>query len=105
MKSETIVSTNKEWNDFRPTITVITPLYNREDTILRAMNSLAKQTMTDFEYIVVDDGSTDNSASVVLDFMEKTHIPMMVIQKNNGGVHTARNIAIKAARGGVLLLP
>lgn len=94
------IETNSKWDlNKLPYVTIVTPVYNREDTILRAMRSIENQSYKNIEYIVVDDGSTDNVASIVLDFMQKTWIPMMFIRKENGGVHTARNIAIKYARG------
>lgn len=100
MDKKIYVEMNKAWNrNPNPYVTVVTPVYNREKTILRAMETIEKQTFKNIEYIVVDDGSTDNSVEIVLKFMKKTWLPMMLIKKNNGGVHTARNIAIKYARG------
>lgn len=95
-----IIMKNNAWNSNEtPYVTVVTPSYNREKTILRAMRSIENQTYRNIEYIVVDDGSTDNSSEIISNFMNNTWIPMMLIKKENGGVHTARNIAIKYARG------
>lgn len=100
MDRDIYIKTNNIWSkNSTPYVTVVTPVYNREKTILCAMKTIERQTFKDIEYIVVDDGSIDNSAEIVLDFMKKTTLPMMLIKKKNGGVHTARNIAIKYARG------
>ena len=100
MDRDIYIKTNNIWSkNSTPYVTVVTPVYNREKTILCAMKTIERQTFKDIEYIVVDDGSIDNSAETVLDFMKKTSLPMMLIKKKNGGVHTARNIAIKYARG------
>ena len=93
--------TNSNWETKKLVVSVITPVYNRNDTIMRALRSIADQTFKDFEYIIVDDGSTDDTASIIKEYLEKVSFPMMFIQKENGGVHTARNAAIKRARGRV----
>lgn len=94
------ITCNSKWKDMNsPYITVVTPVFNREDTVLRAMESIGRQSFRDFEYIVVNDGSTDGSEKIILDFLSKDIVPMLYIRKKNGGVHTARNMAIKYARG------
>lgn len=92
--------TNSHWNDMqKPYVTIITPIYNRSKTIKRALSSVEKQSYKEFEYILVDDGSTDNIDSIIEHFILTTSIPTMYIKKSNGGVHTARNIGVKHARG------
>lgn len=86
-----------------PFITVITAVYNREKTIERAMLSVERQEYRNIEYIVVNDGSTDQSNDIIINFMKKSGLPMMYIKKKNGGVHTARNLGIKNARGEMYL--
>lgn len=79
-----------------PRISIIVPAYNRADTIMRAVRSAQAQTLTDWELIVVDDGSTDNTAEV-LAAIEDSRIS--VIRQKNGGMTVARNAGIQVARG------
>lgn len=92
---------NKYWEyeGRTPRVSVTTAVYNMADVLLRAMESVEKQSYHDFEYIVVDDGSVDEIDKIVFPFMEKTSIPFMYIKKKNGGVHTARNAAYRYMRG------
>ncbi len=77
-------------------ISVIIPLYNKADTIARALNSVLSQTYKDYEIILVDDGSKDNGASIV----EKMSVPgLRIIRQENAGVAAARNRGIKEAKG------
>lgn len=76
-------------------ISVIIPLYNKEPYIERTIRSVLSQTFGEFEIVVVDDGSTDNSAAVV----EGMHQPLVrLIRQENGGVSAARNRGIEEAR-------
>ena len=79
-------------------VSVIIPSYNREKTIARAVNSILNQTFNDFELILVDDGSSDDSGKICDEYAEKD-MRVRVIHKQNGGVSSARNIGIEAARG------
>lgn len=79
-----------------PKISVVIPLYNKEKSISRTVDSVLSQTFTNFELIIVNDGSTDKSLSVV---SEITDSRIQVIDKPNGGVSSARNRGISAARG------
>ncbi|MCD8044777.1 MAG: glycosyltransferase, partial [Tannerellaceae bacterium] len=84
---------NERWNKVNPKITVVTPVYNRRNLILRTMYSVEKQKFRDFEYIIVDDGSTDRVEEVVLPFMEATEIPMEFCPKYvRGGGYTPQEI-------------
>lgn len=75
---------------------VVIPLYNKELSIQKTLNSVLSQTYTNYEIIVVDDGSTDESALQVLKIVDKR---IKLIQKENGGVSCARNKGILAAKG------
>lgn len=77
---------------------VIIPIYNREKSIKKCIDSILRQSEKDFELILVDDGSTDNSLKICKDF-EKTDNRIIVIHKENGGVSSARNAGIDVARG------
>jgi glycosyltransferase involved in cell wall biosynthesis len=80
-----------------PTVTVIIPTYNRAHFIGRAISSVLSQTYSDFELIVVDDGSTDNTAKVVGGF--KDHRIVYFKHKSNLGISAARNTALRVSRG------
>jgi len=76
-------------------ITVFTPTYNRENLLKRLYESLVAQTDYDFIWMVVDDGSTDNTKEVILQFQKTTPFKIEYIYKENGGLHTGYNEAIK----------
>lgn len=76
-------------------ITVFTPAYNRADTIKRTYESLLRQTSKDFEWLIIDDGSTDNTEEVVRPWLDEQKIPVRYIKKANGGLFTAYNTAIE----------
>jgi glycosyltransferase involved in cell wall biosynthesis len=80
-----------------PKISVIIPTYNRVHLIGKAIKSVLNQTYQDFEIIVVDDGSTDNTEEVVKSFTDiKIHY---ICHKHNRGASAARNTGIKVSRG------
>uniref|UniRef100_A0AB33J5M8 Glycosyltransferase family 2 protein n=1 Tax=Prevotella sp. GTC17259 TaxID=3236795 RepID=A0AB33J5M8_9BACT len=80
-------------------ITVFTPTYNRADLLRRLYQSLKAQTDKDFEWLIVDDGSTDTTADVVHLMIEESLFPIRYIYKSNGGKHTAINRGVKEAAG------
>lgn len=84
----------------RPSVSVIIPTYNREETIARAIQSVLKQTFQDFEIIVVDDGSTDRTRAVVEGFCDP-RIRYLRHEQNRGAA-AARNTGIRTARGAYL---
>lgn len=76
-------------------ITVFTPTYNRADLLTRCYQSMCKQTSKDFLWMVIDDGSTDNTRSLVREWITTNHeIEIQYYYKENGGLHTAYNEAI-----------
>jgi glycosyltransferase involved in cell wall biosynthesis len=87
-----------------PLFTVFTPTYNRAHTIGRVYESLRAQTFRDFEWLVVDDGSKDNTRDVIEGFAREADFPIRYVYKENGGKHTARNLAMKHARGELFLV-
>ncbi len=77
-----------------PTLTIITPTYNRAKLLRQCWNSLNQQTCKDFQWLVVDDGSTDDTSAVVEEMMALDHEYMFqYVKKDNGGKHTALNYA------------
>ena len=81
-------------------VSVIIPMYNAEEVVIRAIESARAQTYRRLEIIVVDDGSTDDSRAVVKKYISKTGAKnIRLITKKNGGVSSARNAGIKEAKG------
>ncbi|MBR6917665.1 MAG: glycosyltransferase family 2 protein [Clostridia bacterium] len=79
------------------TLTVFTPTYNRAHLLRRVYASLTEQSCGDFVWMIVDDGSTDDTESVVASFISEGKIEIDYIKKANGGKHTAINCAIERA--------
>lgn len=79
--------------------TVFTPTYNRAHTLHRVYDSLCAQTLRDFEWIVIDDGSTDNTAEVVADWIKTADFPIRYFKQEHAGKHIAHNFAAREARG------
>jgi len=86
-------------SDFRYTFTVFTPTYNRAQLLPRVYECLEKQTFRDFEWLVVDDGSTDNTPEVINELKRKASFPVRYVTKPNGGKPTAVNRGAKDAEG------
>lgn len=80
-------------------VSIITPTYNRGYILSQCYESLKKQTCKDFEWIIVDDGSTDNTEQVVKSFIEENNVCLSYIRQENGGKHRAHNTAVKEAKG------
>lgn len=73
-------------------LTIITPTYNRADCLRDCWSSLCAQTVPDFQWLIVDDGSTDETAAVVKELQERTTaFQIDYLHKSNGGKHTALN--------------
>lgn len=81
-------------------ITVFTPTYNRAYIIKNLYDSLKRQTFTDFEWVVVDDGSIDNTENLFADLMSQDNgFPIIYKKTENGGKHRAINCGVKLAQG------
>src|SRR5215510_618603 len=78
-----------------PPVSVIMPTFNRADTIKRAIRSVQAQTFTDWELIVVDDGSTDNTVALI----EGCDPRLKLIRQENQGTAGARNAGLHASAG------
>lgn len=81
------------------TLTVFTPTYNRAATLPRLYESLLAQRAGDFEWLVVDDGSTDDTAQLLQRYAAEQRLCMRYIRKENGGKHTAYNLGLEQAAG------
>ena len=82
-------------------ISIIIPAYNAEKYITETINSVLNQTYTDWELIIIDDGSTDNTAKIIKQFCEKDDRIKYYYQEN-GGVSSARNLGIEKAEGNII---
>ena len=78
-------------------LTVFTPAYNRAHTLPRTYESLCRQDCKDFVWLVVDDGSSDNTADLIRNWQEQENgFEIRYLYKENGGMHTAHNAAYEA---------
>lgn len=84
-------------------LTILTPTYNRAGLLADCHASLCRQTCRDFEWLIVDDGSTDDTEAVIRGFLAED-FPIRCIPKPNGGKHTALNTAHPYIRGRYVLI-
>lgn len=84
-----------------PSVSLIVPVYNAGRFIVECLDSIASQTHADFEAIIVDDGSTDNSVDLIEDFCKKDR-RFRVVRVSHGGVSKARNAGIDLSKGGLI---
>lgn len=81
-----------------PLVSIIVPVYNAEKYLPRCINSILSQTIQDFELLLINDGSLDNSYAICEQYASKDG-RIHVFSKGNGGVSSARNIGLKEAKG------
>ena len=79
--------------------TVFTPTFNRRELIGRVYESLLAQTFSAFEWLVVDDGSTDGTAGRIAQWAQSAPFPILYISQHHQGKHRAYNKALASARG------
>ena len=84
--------------DMEKKISVIVPVYNKEKTITKCINSILSQSYENIEVIAVDDGSSDNSLNILKE-LEKSDNRLTVIHQDNNGVSSARNAGLERAKG------
>jgi glycosyltransferase involved in cell wall biosynthesis len=89
--------------EYKHTFTVFTPTYDRAYTLHRVFNSLKEQTFRDFEWLIVDDGSTDNTESLVKGWEKEVDFPIRYYYQENSGHQMAFNRGVKEAFGGLFL--
>lgn len=93
---------NKETFDF--TFTVFTPTYNRINTLHRVYDSLKRQTFRDFEWLIIDDGSSDGTGRLVCQWQKENQFPIRYIWNENKGINRSINQGVWAARGRYFLI-
>lgn len=87
-------------------LSILTPSYNRANYLPAIFRCLCQQTMATFEWLIVDDGSTDDTAHVVKTIQQSktTAFPIRYFHKANGGKHTAVNLGVKQTQGELVLI-
>lgn len=81
-----------------PRLSVVVPVYNTEKYLHRCVNSILAQTFTDFELLLIDDGSKDSSGVICDDYVARDS-RVRVFHKENGGVSSARNLGLEHSQG------
>lgn len=84
-------------------ITVFTPAYNRKKELERLYNSLLNQDYNDFEWLIVDDGSSDDTENYVKGLIKENKIEINYVKKENGGKPSAYNKGLDYAKGNIFL--
>lgn len=98
-QQDTDLTCDKSSTDgFGTLISVVVPIYNVEAYVRECLTSIERQTFSDYEVIIVDDGATDSSAIIAQEFVIK-HTNWQIIHKENGGLSSARNVGIEHAKG------
>lgn len=85
-----------------PLVSIIVPIYNAEKTLHRCIDSILKQTYTNYELLLINDGSTDGSSYICFDYQNAENNKesrIKILNKPNGGVSSARNAGLEMAKG------
>lgn len=91
-------------NSKQPIFTIFIPTYNRAHTLSRAFKSIEAQTLRDFEVVIVDDGSTDGTRELVVDWKAKMDFEVQYHWQENQGKPAAHNLGVQVARGEFFVL-
>lgn len=83
--------------------TIFTPTYNRADTLERLFQSIARQSRRNFEWLIVDDGSVDQTPQILQDFVSRADFPVRYVRQPNSGKHIAFNRGVREAHGTLFL--
>ncbi len=86
-------------SDIMPLFTVYTPTFNRAHTLHRVFESLQAQTCRDFEWLVIDDGSTDGTAELMRRYQAEADFPVRYLPMPHRGAHHAHNLSLTESRG------
>jgi teichuronic acid biosynthesis glycosyltransferase TuaG len=84
---------------FEPLVSIVIPLYNKSDWIIPTLISVTRQEHSNWECIIVDDGSTDDSLDIVNKFVETNKGDWKIVEQPNSGQAIARNYGISLSRG------
>ena len=87
-----------------PFFTVFTPTYNRAHTIHRVFNSLRAQTFRDFEWLIIDDGSTDDTKRLISEWANSADFNVRYVKQVHAGKHVAHNRALVEAKGSLFVI-
>lgn len=87
-----------------PSLTVFTPTYNRAYILPKLYDSLCRQLDNDFEWLIVDDGSTDNTRQLIESYISEGRIDIRYVCQANGGKHTAINRGVDLARAPLFMI-
>ena len=85
-------------------ITILTPTYNRKKYLKKAYDSLIIQTDKNFEWLIIDDGSNDETKEYINSLKQEKKVNIRYYYKDNGGKHTALNLGTKEAEGELILI-
>lgn len=85
-------------------MTIVTPTYNRANNLPALYQSLLRQTSKEFDWLIIDDGSVDDTKDVVDRLMADNSIPIKYVYKENGGKHSALNVAFKMVESELLFI-
>ncbi len=87
-----------------PLVTIFTPTYNRAHILLKLYESLLLQQNLNFEWVIVDDGSQDNTKEIVLNWVDENKVPIVYEKKSNEGKHIAINRGVELAQGDLFFI-
>lgn len=93
-----------EWRESQTLFSIFIPTYNRARLLNRALESCSRQTFRDFEVMVVDDGSTDDTVSVLKKWVNKAGFRLRWLKQENCGKPRAYNVALEQVRGYFLVV-
>ena len=93
------VKENNQKETFEKELSVIVPVYNTEKYLDKCLDSVYKARIKNMEVLIIDDGSTDNSASIAKTYVEKYPDLFRYVYKENGGLGSVRNVGLKEAKG------
>lgn len=82
-----------------PLVSVIMPVYNRAEFLDRSITSILNQRLSDFEFIIIDDGSTDNTPNILKKYAKQDNRIRILTNKKNKGISFSRNLGLANARG------
>ena len=82
-----------------PAISVVMPVYNTKDYVAKAIQSILDQTFSDFEFLIIDNGSTDGSGTIIDQFAQKDARIRVIRNEKNVFIAEARNRALAQAKG------